>query len=141
MKSIFKIYLIWSVVLVIHGSWIVLTGEFGEKAGEEIFRSFLIMFYIGFLLFLALGAFLAWYAQQGKPWALWLFSVYCLLRAIDTIWGINMREGMEHVTVDISDWIRSLIIAFGWASFIGFAWYIRPNKVTQPMKKNGATEL
>ena len=102
-KSIFTAYVLWSVILVIYGSWAVLTSEFREIVSNETYRDFLVMGYAGFLIFFALGAFLAWYTQQGKSWALWLFTVYCLYRSIDTIWGVKARESMEHVTVDATD--------------------------------------
>ena len=137
MKSIFSIYIVWSVILALHGSWVVFTSNFGEKIGEEAFRNFVIMFYLGFILFFAFGAFLAWFTQKQKLWALWLFSAYCIYRGIDHIWGITVRERMEGIVVDTSNWTKGAIIAGVWLVLAGYAWYLRPNKSLQPTAESG----
>ena len=137
MKSIFSIYIVWSVILALHGSWVVFTSDFGEKIGEEAFRNFVIMFYLGFVLFFGLGAFLAWFTQKQKSWALWLFSAYCIYRSIDYIWGITVREKMEGIVVDTMDWVKGAIIAGVWLVLAGYTWYSRPNKSLQPTAESG----
>jgi len=137
MKSIFTIYVVWHVILALHGIWVVFTSEFGEKVGEEAFRSYVIMFYLGFLLFFALGAVLAWFTQKQKLWALWLFSVYCIFRSIDEIWGIIVLRRMEGVALDTSDWFKSTLASGVWLFLAGYAWYSRPNKSLQPTAESG----
>ena len=137
MKSIFSIYIVWSVILALHGSWVIFTSEFGEKIGVEAFRNFVFMFYLGFLLSFALGALLAWFSQKQKLWALWLFSAYCIYRSIDYIWGVTVRERMEGIVVEASDWFKGAIIAAVWLLLVGYAWYSRPNKSLQPTAESG----
>jgi hypothetical protein len=128
----------WSVILAFHGSWVVLTSEFGENIGEEAFRNLVIVFYVGFLLFSALGAFLAWFAQKKQLWAIWLFVAYCVYRPIDYIWGIIGREHMDGITVDTTDWIKCFIITGVWLFLAGYAWYSRSCKSFQPATDNAA---
>jgi hypothetical protein len=80
---------------------------------------------------------LAWFTQKQKIWALWLFSAYCVYRSIDYIWGITVRERMEGIVVDASDWLKGAIIAGVWLVLVGYAWYSRPNKSLQPSAESG----
>ena len=126
--SIFRIYVLWSLILMLHGTWVVFTSKFSELVGAEAFLNFIIMFYVALMVVFVIGAFLAWYTEQGKFWALWLFTVYCLYRSIDGLYSITVRESMEGVSVNITDWVKGLFIAFVWLTLVGFAWYLRYTK-------------
>jgi len=128
-RSIIKPYVLWSVILALHGSWIVLTSGFKEEITDEAFRAFLLVFYLGGSAIFALGAFFAWQAQQGKAWGLLLFIIYCLSRAIDYVWGVAMREGMEGISVETGGWIKGVVIAGVWFILAGHAYYVRTLKL------------
>jgi hypothetical protein len=127
-KSILTMYVLWSLILVIYGTWVVFTSGYDEKISNEAFHGFIVMYYGVFLVLFALGALLAWQAQLGKAWALWSFIAYCVYRAIDSIWSTQARESMGVTAVDIIDWIKAFIIAAVWISLIALSLYNRPNK-------------
>ena len=135
-KSIFTIYLIWSVILIIYSSLVVLTGELEEKFGSELYRKFLFSFYAVSLFMTAIGALLAWYTQQGKTWAMWLFIIFCLYLSFDAIWSLKIMESKYSGTVELSDWIGRPIKAVIWLSLAVFAWYTYPNNTSMDASVN-----
>jgi hypothetical protein len=124
-RSIITPYALWSAILALHGSWVILTSGFEEKITDEAFRTFLLVFYLGGIAVFALGAFLVWKAQQGRSWGLLLFIIYCLYRSIDYVWGVAAREGIEGMSVETGDWVKGVVIAGVWFILAGYAYYSR----------------
>jgi len=131
-KSIFFVFAVWAVILLIHSTWAVFTSEHRQSLVGESFVIFLTMFYSMLVIVFALGGLLAWQAQKGKVWALWLFTLYCLYHAVDSIWTVKFRHNMEGISVDAIDWVRGIVFALVWGGLIVYAWNRHSNKLIQP---------
>jgi hypothetical protein len=127
-KSIFATYLLWYAILVCYGAWTIVTSDFTQKLNEAAFNNFILMYVIGVVIYFIPGAVFAWFTQQGKSWAFWLFAAYCSYRSIDSIWGLIMRIKMEHITVNNTDWVIAIAISVIWVLLIGSAWVACTNK-------------
>jgi hypothetical protein len=100
--------------------------------GDESYIVFIILFFAATLLFLAIGASLAWLIQNSKTWALWAFSIYCAFIAISTSWGIgvNLKSNSSPVTtVDMLFHVFSVAIL---VFLIWLAWQKCPNTYEAP---------
>ena len=140
---LFTTYLLWVAVLVTHSAWVIYSGGFRDIMGDESYIIFIILFFAATLLFLAIGASLAWLIKHNKTWALWAFSIYCAFIAISTSWGIgvNLKSNSSPVTtVDILFHVFSVAIL---VFLIWLAWQKCPNKSLNRTRPIGlvATQL
>lgn len=76
---------------------------------------------------------LAWLAQNGYKWAGIAFSVYCVLRIGDYVWGYIHRE---ITPTTVSEWFYAVFIVCGWLFLLWLTVSRSSNNTLHPTKNH-----
>ncbi len=136
-NSIFIAYAVWIFIMFINFTFTFYTGDFKDKIGAEMSQYFLTTFIGVFIVTHGIGATLAWYAQKGKNWAKWLFILFCIAFALDSLFSILEITEMYKHTNNHNELKKSLAIIV-WCMLAGMAWVKSSNKSFKPTPKSGA---
>ena len=114
----FTTYCTWSFLLFVYGIMKFTDGKFAELA-EQSFEWFLTVYLAVAVVMILIGGALSWLAEaKAHKWASWGFILFCIWRAIDSLWGgIYFSIGLSGL-----DWIRSVIFPFGWLVLAVLEW-------------------
>ncbi|MCG7941460.1 MAG: hypothetical protein N0C88_21795 [Candidatus Thiodiazotropha lotti] len=120
LKSIFVLYCIWNVVLLLHSLWTFEAERLSQLFGEDAFKQYLLIYIsLGFLIFFV-GAILAWLSEKkNSSLASWGFIIFCGWRAIDLIWGkytIELNQ-VNNIT-ETTGWGKVVIFTLFWISLL-----------------------
>ena len=137
LNSIFIAYLVWVFFIAVNFMVTMFTSDFGEKHGIETFYSMYTMFAIMLIVMHSVGATLAWHVQKGRNWAKWLFILFCLSFAVDSLFSLLQITELYKHTANYNPFKKSLFIIV-WCALAVMAWVKSSNKSFKPTPKSGA---
>lgn len=136
-NSIFITYLVWVFFIAVNFMVTMFTSDVSEKHGIETFYSMYTMLAIMLIVLHSIGATLAWYVQKGSNVAKWLFILFCLSFAVDSLFGILQITELYKHTANYNPFKKSLLIIV-WCALAVMAWVKSSNKSLNPIGANNA---
>jgi len=135
-NSIFIAYVAWAFTILINFTFTFYTSDFKDKIGSDMTEHFLTMIVLAFIVTHGIGATLAWYAQKRKNWAKWLFILFCISFALDSLFRI--LEITEMYKLSNNNQYKDALAIIVWCMLAGMAWVKSSNKSFKPTPKSGA---
>ena len=137
LNSIFITYLVWVFFITVNFMVTMFTSDFSEKHGIETFYSMYTMLAIMLIVLHGIGAALAWFTQKGSNWAKWLFILFCLSFAVDSLFSILQINDHYNHNENYNSFNKYLSVVV-WISFTIMALVKSSNKSFIPTPKSGA---
>ena len=127
----------WTLIIVPLGIWNFYISSFKDKIEIDLFQNIFTMFITTIIITYGVGATLAWFTQKGNVWAKWLFLLFCIYFAVDSLLGTLQITEMYKQTNQYN-WFRGPFSVVIWSLLAVMTWVKSSNKTFKPAPKSGA---